>query len=115
MVAHTKSGAFRRRQSYFNTTHSSGLALVEFEKTARSQEDRVFALFMRHPTQTYTAEHVGHMAMAGSPRHCISRAMSNLTGEGFLVKTKKQSTGAYGRPIYHWKLHKGEPEQLRLV
>ena len=115
MTQHTKSGAFRRRSSYFNTTGVDGRALTEFETTARSQEDRVLALFMRNPARELTPEDVNQMAMAKSPRHSVSRAMRNLTDEGFIVKTTRQAAGIYGRPIHYWRLQSREPEQLRLV
>lgn len=97
--------------SYFNTTHSSGAALSQYQGSAKAQEDHIAQIFQRHPTAAYTPSEVRAMVIsivqADIPITSIRRAMTNLTTVGVLRKTQQQKTGPYGRPEYMWRLNPG--------
>lgn len=101
--------------SYYNTTNSEGRELDSFKIKAKAQELKVLAYFQAHPFQTFTPEDIGRAVLPNAPRTSWGRALSNLTKDGALEKTDRQSIGMYGRPVYHWRLASREPSQLSLT
>ena len=97
--------------TYFNTTHTLGKQLVEYEQTADSQEERILRFFLAMYPQKYTASDVWRQCFRESsciynrtPLTSVRRAITNLYNAGDLVKTDNQKTGVYGRPEYFWKI-----------
>lgn len=101
--------------SYFNTTASAGRELAEFRQKAAAQEVKVLDWFLSHPNETFTPEDIGECVLPGTPRTSWGRALSNLTKAGMLEKTDKQTIGAWGRPVYHWRLVPQEPVQTSIL
>lgn len=99
--------------SYYNTTRVSGGQLDLYESKAKSQEIDVLRFFQKHPTGAFSPEDVGRAVMPRAPRTSVGRALTNLTKEGYLIKTDRKVIGSYGRPIYLWELNLGRLGELR--
>lgn len=98
--------------SYYNTTRISGKKLVTYEIKATNQEDRVLEFFRARPDDQFTAEDIGTLVLPGTPRTSWGRALTNLTKRNVLEKTDRQTEGAYGRPIYYWRLRHGQQDMF---
>lgn len=91
--------------SYYNTTHSQGKDLFDFEAKAQSQEEKILAYFKRVTAPSGIAPSWVHRKVFPcSPLTSVRRAMTNLTKQGLLEKTDKQVRGLWGRPEYLWRL-----------
>ena len=91
-------------KDYFNTTNESGEDLKKYEKKAKTQSERVLALFNRTTVATPAQIHTKYCAKYGNTRiTSIRRAMTVLTNKGLLQKTMEKRNGLYGRPNMCWK------------
>lgn len=100
--------------TYFNTTHVRGHRLAEYQVAATRQEDKV-AEFARHNSLLeFSCEDIGRLVLPGTPRTSWGRACTNLQQAGILVRLDIQVEGAWGRPIYLYKLAPPKPEQFGL-
>lgn len=97
--------------TYYNTTHVDGAELVRYRKTTESQEEAV-ERFFRETRRLWSPEDVQRHVMPDSPRHSVSRAMSNLKKRRVIEKTSRQVRGQYDRPIYLWRLCEPKQEPL---
>jgi predicted transcriptional regulator len=98
-------------ESYYNTTRVRGQELVLYEILAKRQEERVLEFFMANPKAELSAEDIGKLVLAGTPRTSWGRSLTNLMKRGLIDKLDRQVEGAWGRPIYLWKLKPREPVQ----
>lgn len=88
--------------SYFNTTNESGTTLKNNVAKAKSQEERIFKMFMDYNSFSPA----GLQACFSSiPITSVRRALTNLTKQGKLIKTNEKRIGMYGRSEYVWKLN----------
>ena len=96
---------------YYNTTHESGERLQAYRAAAVNQEKAVLDLYSRHrelsPSQVY-----GLLQLLESRTLLTSvrRAVTRLTGRGWLQRTDRKVTGLYGHPEYVWQ-YTGFPER----
>lgn len=81
---------------YYNTTNETGQMLINFQNEASKQEFRVLDLFKKKkylsPSQAWK-----HFESEGIPLTSIRRAITNLTNDGFVVKTEQKVKGLFGR------------------
>jgi len=92
-------------KSYHNTTDSSGQTLIEYNQKAQSQEEKILQFFQEHALAEYSPSEVHEYTYSrNTPLTSIRRAISNLTRQGFLVKTTAQTKGYYGKLEYKWRL-----------
>ena len=93
--------------SYYNTTDESGKALQTYKDKSYLQEDKIRAIFKRckelSPSQAHQV-----FGVDDAPLTSMRRSITNLTSDGFLIKTEKKVSGIYGRPEYNWKLKTSE-------
>ena len=95
--------------SYFNTTNSTGANLKQFEQKAQSQEEIIKGIFKKNTTTGLTAVEVMYkFPEKRVPLTSIRRAMTNLTEEGFLVKTQLKREGLFGRDNFIYIRNTGQ-------
>jgi len=87
--------------SYYNTTHESEPQLSLFRQAAIRQEDVILRHFRQHAGILYTPSQINGL-LPQAPLTSIRRALSNLTADGFLVKTAIKREGPYGRNEHTW-------------
>jgi hypothetical protein len=92
-------------EQYFNTTNKSGEDLAKEKKNCATQEINIAKIFLRYrrlsPSEVMK---IYHREFAEVPLTSIRRAITNLTNDGALVKTKNKKMGLYGKPEYVWVL-----------
>lgn len=101
---------------YHNSTHAVGAELAQAEAEAQSQQDTVLAIFRFQPLREMSPFQVwveyDHPLV---PLTSIRRAISNLTKDGYLVRTASQRVGPYRRKEYLWRLAAVQPTIGRLA
>lgn len=94
---------------HHNTTHESGQLLLDYQEQAKSQEEAIYRLFQQRPDQMLTPFEVkkiiDFMMQKDIPITSIRRAMTDLTKEGKLRRTKAKVIEQYNRPNYYWTLN----------
>ena len=99
--------------SYYNTNKLKGFDLKEANRKANTQEDRILGFFERNKNKRYSPEEIQpYCQMLTKPLTSVRRAMSNLTKEGYLRKTKEMKQGKYGKPVHTWELKLNDQEQI---
>ena len=95
---------------YYNTTNQGGKQLKLNWDKAINQKQKVLGVFQLTPTAHYCPDDV-LMALKelnkkdnNAPITSIRRAISDLTKDGYLVKTDRKVMGNWGRLTYTWKL-----------
>lgn len=97
---------FSKRQ-FYNTIKLSGASLNKREVNANGQNVRILAFFAVNPDSTFTPFEVQkHSKNIGAnwPITSVRRAITYLTKDEKLIKTKQQRPGDYGELNYAWKL-----------
>lgn len=97
--------------SYYNTNKEKSQTLLESEKKAISQEERMLATF-KVASRKLTANDVHQIwseedqARSKMPPllTSIRRAMSNLVENKCLIKTNKLKCGPYGKNVHYYQL-----------
>ena len=90
-------------QEFYNTTDLKGAALTTEVSAALTQRNKIVDLFNGNPESEFTPFEV----MSKLKMNCINstrRAMTNLTTDGFLIKTENQKLGDFGKKNYCWRL-----------
>jgi hypothetical protein len=99
---------------YYNTTTLTGIDLKKEVKNARSQDKIILAFFKTNsplsPSQVYRNRF--HIGLGDVPITSIRRSITNLTNDGYLIKTGIQREGIYGKFENVWKL---TSSQFRLL
>jgi len=89
---------------YYNTTNQTGATLKEAHVKSVKLADRVMDFFESHPVQVYTPFEVLEAIGGNVPITSVRRAMTDLTKEGKLYKSKRKRLGDYGAENYCWGL-----------
>ena len=102
-------------KSFYNTVHSEGQTLLNFEEKAEKQTDKVLHFFELNKYNAFTPFEVQKwMNLQGFvyPITSIRRAITDLTEEGKLEKksVKEMKTEIYGKPNHTWQFKL--PEEL---
>jgi hypothetical protein len=88
--------------SYYNTLNEYGNELIKSIKKSEKQEAVILQLFKDRlewqPSQIYVA--LNHYY----PITSVRRSLTNLTSEGYLIKTEKKSMGLYGKNEHVWRI-----------
>jgi hypothetical protein len=86
---------------HYNATNETGATLEQFVAHTYTQTDFIKLEFAvgRELSPSDVLKYLNHKYPITSIRRCIT----DLTAEGFLVKTDKKKIGIYGRPEYIWK------------
>jgi hypothetical protein len=87
--------------SFYNSTGETGGNLVQFQHVTLRQEDVILRFFRTHPGRLYTPSQINQL-LPQAPITSIRRALSNLTRDGWLVKTTSKRQGQVGRPEHCW-------------
>jgi hypothetical protein len=90
------------KRSYYNTTHSHGEELRDYEDLARRQEYRILLFF--RGGERYAPSEIHKAVLPEAPLTSCRRGITNLTQRRFLRKTDEQRIGPFGRPEYLWEL-----------
>ncbi len=98
---------------YHNSVDTKGDLLTQYEDKAVSQEMQIVAWFLvASPTFTASPSVVHDCVFLDDvPLTSVRRAMSNLSRDGWLVKTDKKVKGKYGRLEHSWRLVEKSPQQ----
>lgn len=96
----------KQLELFYNTTHEEGDVLAACRLQAGSQNEQVLAYFRQHRHKHLSADDVWQALYGGTmvPLTSVRRAISTLTGEGYLRKTEIKKPGIYGRNVYCYKL-----------
>ena len=89
---------------YFNTNNESGETLKMSREKVAKQEDVVITFFRLSPGRRFTPEEVQRYCNINSPLTSVRRAITNLTNDGKLTKTKEMRKGMYGKSVHTWEL-----------
>lgn len=87
-------------QSFYNTTHESGKQLAMFIEKAKTQEIEILLLMQHYEKLSASDVHKYFPKMILTS---IRRGLTNLTTQGFLVKTDEKKLGEYGRNEYIYR------------
>ena len=91
--------------NYHNTVQESGQQLFNFRQAAINQDVILLGFFRRHAGELLSPSDVWvrtGMEAQAVPLTSVRRAISNLTRDGYLVKTSVKHDGVYGRPENCW-------------
>ncbi len=96
--------------AYYNTTNEKGEFLNELWKKASKQEDFVKSLFTEYGnlTASDTWKLFPNNPGYQTPITSVRRAITDLSNQGFLIKTEKKKIGLYGKPEYYYRLLNNE-------
>ena len=101
-ISHLKPNIMKSNTYHNSTNQSKEFVKTEVKKFNR-QEDEVFVIMSRF--KKATASDVWNRFGTGRvPITSIRRALSNLTHEGELHKTKSTKIGLYGKPEHYYEL-----------
>ena len=95
---------------YYNTTNETGSLLRKKTKKANNQKHKCLSYFQANPYTMYTPEMLHNNLVAtndineNTPLTSIRRAFSDLSKEGYIIKTSEKHIGNYGRHSYLWVL-----------
>jgi hypothetical protein len=91
-------------QCFHNTVGETGTALARSEAKAKTQEEKVLAFYSIDKYHNMSPSYVHSNILPYAPLTSVRRAISNLTKQGKLVKTKHMVDGPYGKKEYCWRL-----------
>ena len=101
----------RESNSYYNTNNLTGFDLKEANRKASTQEDRILHFFERNRGNRYSPEEIQtYCQMVTHPLTSVRRAITNLTSDGYLRKTKNMKPGVYGKPVHTWEFSSGQDQ-----
>jgi len=92
---------------FYNTINITGDELNDFRGKTITQSEKILAYFKRHPFNLFTPIEIYNAMGKRFLLTSVRRSMSDLTEEGYLVKTDKQAKELYGAPNYKWRLNVG--------
>lgn len=94
---------------HHNTTNESGQLLMEYQEQAKTQEEAIFRIFQHRPDQMLTPFEVKNIldfiTQNDTPITSVRRALTDLTSEGKLRRTKSKVIEKYNRPNFFWMLN----------
>ena len=99
---------------FYNSISLNGNDLEKAQKQAETQESKVLDLLKRHPTASFTKSEIKTILVSESkisertPASSISRALSNLSDKGMILKLSEMRKGEFDKPNHIWQL-KPEP------
>jgi hypothetical protein len=107
---------FTNTQDFFNTISETGDELRDSKLKARTQQDIILDFFKDRRGQMLTPwfVHTYCRDLEGALLTSIRRAITNLTDDGYLIKTKIQEPGGYGKKNYCWYMPRSGGSQLEL-
>jgi hypothetical protein len=95
--------------SYHQTQSMLNRQEVErYVSTAERQDDVVLAVFRERAGQELSPEDVHGLVLQDAPLTSVRRAITNLTNNGWLVRTDGCKVGRYGRKVGLWRLAGGQ-------
>lgn len=83
--------------TYWNTNREEADTLKNSKAKAATQQDTILEFFKDNPLQAYSPEEVHEQTGLNCPLTSVRRAMSNLKGEGLILKTDLMVMGSYGK------------------
>lgn len=92
---------------HYHDTSDAGPKLPEYERKAKTQDERILILFEIFKRRQFSPEDVLRLAFRKGqrpPLTSVRRALTNLTNAGKLVKLDRTVEGQYGRPCHLWRL-----------
>ena len=94
---------------FHNTIDLKGSELKEAEAQAKGQTEKIYDYFVAHPNQTFTPTEIHNRLFGGrAPITSIRRAITDLTKEDKLMKTKIKRFGDFGKVNYCWMLNQAQ-------
>lgn len=95
-------------KSFFNTISLRGKKLVEAQRNAKAQQEKVYLIFLQNKRKGMTPFDVNTEYSKLYPKvpiTSIRRAMTQLTKDKHLVMTEKKRNGLYDTPNHLWELN----------
>jgi Fe2+ or Zn2+ uptake regulation protein len=94
--------------NHYHDTGTAGTKEREYEGKAAQQDEAVLGILKLYYPASLSPSEV-HEIYCQTGRDCpvtsIRRALTNLTKEGFLIKTDVMKDGQYGRKEHTWKVY----------
>ena len=94
--------------TYYNTLLETGEDLKQSQVKAETQTEKVLRWFQQCPGFYYTPFEIHQNLKLNCPVTSVRRAMTDLTKQGKLKKTKQKKQGEYGKLNYCWRLKSQE-------
>ncbi len=92
-----------KKTSYFyNTVGLTNPRLQKQIEKAKSQEDKIYAIFKAYPKKHFTSRDIEKIVKILLTS--VHRCLSNLTNNGYIVRTNEKVEGIYGVTNGTWKL-----------
>lgn len=94
----------KQESFFYNTTNVKNPELKERKRKAFHQEQKIIDHLKRNSGNWYTRDEINEMFFDGKFRDTsLSRALRNLTKEGYLIKSLAASyEGKYGVKVHAW-------------
>ena len=93
-----------KSNTYHNSTNQSKEFVKKEVKRFKNQEDAVLSLMRTFKRLTGSDIYRMHISHENAPLTSWRRALSNLTHEDKLHKTKSKKIGLYGKPEHYYEL-----------
>jgi len=87
--------------TFYNTTHETGLSRIHCQTVAERQEDTVLRFFKAHPGELFTPSEINQRVLPGAEITSVRRAITELTPL-HLVMTGVMRMGPRGRREHCW-------------
>lgn len=89
---------------FYNTTNETGETLKEYRSKAKTQDELILEFYKRGGF--WSPSQVQENVLPNAPLTSVRRSISNLTADGYLLKTIVKVKGIYDRPEYCWRINK---------
>lgn len=92
---------------FYNTIGEIGEILERSKIAVNGQNLLILKYFLSYPIGIFTPFEIQEkvLELRSAPVTSIRRGMTNLTNDGFLIKTDIQRKGRYGKANHCWKLN----------
>jgi hypothetical protein len=91
--------------TYYNTTNEIGAELSTSIKKNEKQDEVILELFRK--VAEWQPSHIFELLKI-YPITSIRRTLTNLTAQGFLIKSDVKLMGMYGKREHVWKLNRND-------
>lgn len=91
--------------TYYNTTNEIGEELSTSIKKNEKQDEVILGLFRK--VAEWQPSHIFELLKI-YPITSIRRTLTNLTAQGFLIKSDVKLMGMYGKKEHVWKLNRND-------
>ena len=89
---------------FYNSTNLTGAVLEQAKEKAATQNEQILAYFRRYPGVKFGPSQVYEHFNEQWPLTSIRRAITDLTAQGYLIKTNTMQAGLYNCIEHTWQV-----------